>query len=83
MDIKPTGMSRKIDDLGRIVLPAEIRRAFGITEGDLIEIAVEGEHVILQKVQARCIFCGSDVDLLPHEGKLVCQVCRKALSASL
>jgi transcriptional pleiotropic regulator of transition state genes len=83
MERKLTGMARKVDDLGRIVLPAEIRRSFDIGEGDLLDISVEEGRIVLQKVQDRCVLCGSDIDLFLHEGKLVCLVCRKALATSI
>lgn len=76
---RATGMTRKVDDLGRIVLPAEIRRGFGISEGDRLDISVSGDRILLAKVEERCIFCASDVDLTEHQGKQVCLVCRKSL----
>ena len=80
---RTTGMTRKVDDLGRIVLPAEIRRAFGIGEGDLLEIAVEEDRIILSKLQQRGTFCGGDVDLVSHHDRLVCMVCIKDLESHL
>jgi len=83
MQRKTTGMTRKVDDLGRIVLPAEIRRAFGISEGDLLDISVEENRIILCKLQKTCVFCGSDADLVDHLDKLVCRVCIKDLERHL
>ena len=57
--MKSTGVVRKIDELGRIVLPSELRRVFGIREGDELEISVDGDKVILQKRQDLCLFCGA------------------------
>jgi transcriptional pleiotropic regulator of transition state genes len=54
-----TGIVRKIDDLGRIVLPAETRRLFNIREGDQLAISVEGDNILIRKLEATCTFCGS------------------------
>jgi transcriptional pleiotropic regulator of transition state genes len=75
-----TGMTRKVDDLGRVVLPAEIRRTFGIGEGDLVDIAVQDDRIILRRVVDTCVFCGTDIDLAAFRGKQVCRVCRKSLA---
>ena len=75
-----TGMTRKVDSLGRVVLPAEMRRVFGIREGDLVDIAVEGQHIVLTKVEQRCVFCGDGGTLVEYSGKLVCQPCVEGLS---
>lgn len=83
MPRKSTGMTRKVDDLGRIVLPAEMRRTFGISEGDLLDISVEENRIILSKQQKTCTFCGSDVDLVEHLDRLVCRVCIKDLERHL
>ena len=74
-----TGMTRKVDSLGRVVLPAEMRRVFGIREGDLVDIAVDGQHIVLTKVEQRCVFCSDGAALVEYSGKLVCQSCRTAL----
>ena len=55
--MKSTGIVRKVDELGRIVLPIELRRTLGIEEKDRIEIFVDGESIILRKYQPACIFC--------------------------
>ncbi len=47
--LKSTGMTRKVDELGRIVLPIELRRTMNIAEGDPLEIFVEGNHIILRR----------------------------------
>lgn len=77
--MKAIGMARKVDQLGRIVLPAELRRLFGIREGDLVEIYVEDNHIVLAKVEAHCIFCASTNDLHEFAGKLVCRSCTDQL----
>ena len=73
--MRTTGMTRKVDSLGRVVLPAEMRRVFGIREGDLVEIAVDGHHIVLTKVEQRCVFCGDPNALVEYVGKLVCEGC--------
>ena len=75
-----TGMVRKIDDLGRIVVPAETRRLFNIQEGDQLAISVEDDAIVLRKLDANCTFCGSAVDVTAYLGKGVCSSCRKALA---
>ena len=73
--MKSTGVVRKIDELGRIVLPSELRRVFGIREGDELEISVNGEQVILQKRQDLCLFCGADEPQIDFKGRAVCETC--------
>ncbi len=68
-------MTRKIDQLGRVVLPVELRRTFGIREGDFVEIAVDDGRIVLAKVEERCVFCGTAIDLREFSGKLVCSPC--------
>ncbi len=77
--MKSTGIVRKVDELGRIVLPIEMRRTLGIEERDPLEIYVDGDCVILKKVQTACVFCGSTKDVLSFEGKNVCLDCIAAL----
>jgi transcriptional pleiotropic regulator of transition state genes len=80
--MKSTGVVRKIDELGRIVLPSELRRVFGIHEGDELEISVEGEHIILNKRLDRCLFCSSDEALVTYKDRLVCGTCAADLARS-
>ncbi len=77
--MKSTGIVRKIDDLGRIVLPIELRRGLGIEDRDPVEIFVQDDTIILRRFAPSCIFCGSDADLCEHQGKNVCAECREAL----
>jgi transcriptional pleiotropic regulator of transition state genes len=79
---KRTGVARKMDRLGRVVLPAEVRREFGIEPGDLLEIAVEGGVIVLSKVEDRCVFCASEDGLVEFAGKLVCDECAAKLAAT-
>ena len=58
-----TGVARKVDQLGRVVLPAEVRRHFDISAGDLIEITVDSDAILLTKVENRCVFCGGTTGL--------------------
>lgn len=71
-----SGIARKIDDLGRIVIPAETRRMFNIREGDHLLIAVESGNIVLRKLTDTCTFCGSDDNVSQFKGKGVCSTCR-------
>lgn len=73
--MKSTGVVRKIDELGRIVLPSELRRVFGIKEGDELEISVDGERVILEKRQDVCVFCSGANPTIDFHGRSVCENC--------
>lgn len=77
--MKSTGIIRKVDELGRIVIPIEIRAKFGILEKDPIEIFVDHDTIILKKYQRDCIFCESTKNLKNYKGKLVCEKCIKQL----
>ena len=78
--MKSTGIVRKVDELGRIVLPIELRRTLGIEEKDRIEIFVDGESIILRKYQPACIFCDNAKDIINYKGKNICPDCIKALA---
>lgn len=78
--MKSTGIVRKIDTLGRVVLPIELRKHMEIAPYDEIEIFVEGHSIILQKYSPTCIFCGSKNDLCDFAEKNVCRDCKKKLS---
>lgn len=73
--MKATGIVRRVDDLGRIVIPKETRRIFDIDEGDPLEIFVENDRIILRKYQPACVFCGGADDVRPFKGKNVCREC--------
>lgn len=73
--MKSTGIVRKVDELGRIVLPAELRRTLNIAEKDPLEIYVDGDSVILRKHEDRCIFCESKEHILAFQGKHICLKC--------
>lgn len=77
--MKATGIVRKVDELGRVVLPIELRRTLGISEKDPLEIFVEGEQVILRKYEPDCVFCGSVIDVKHYRGKMVCGECSSAM----
>ena len=70
--MKSTGIIRKVDDLGRIVLPIELRRIMNIAEKDALEIYVEGSAIILKKYRPTCIFCDSVKDVSVFKGKNIC-----------
>ena len=74
-------MVRKIDDLGRIVVPAETRRLFNISEGDPLTISVDGDAIVMRKLEATCTFCGATKDVSGFRGKGVCGRCRQELVA--
>lgn len=77
--MKSTGIVRKVDELGRIVLPIELRRTLGIAEKDSLEIYVDDDSIILRKYQPACIFCDNARDVVVFRGKNVCKDCIKSL----
>ena len=77
--MKSTGIVRRVDELGRIVLPIELRRTMDIVEKDALEIYVEGSSVILKKYSPTCIFCDSSKDIVQFKGKNICPKCLKEL----
>ena len=77
--MKSTGIVRKVDELGRIVLPIEMRRTLDIAEKDALEIYVEGSSVILKKYKPSCIFCDTAKDVSEFKGKNICPKCLKEL----
>lgn len=81
--MKSTGIVRKVDELGRIVLPIELRRTLGIEEKDRIEISVDGESIILRKYQPACIFCDNAKDIINYKGKNICPDCIRAMNEKL
>ena len=78
--MKSTGIIRRVDELGRVVIPIEIRNKFQIAEKDPIEIYVEGSSIIIKKFEPNCIFCGSTKDLVEYKDRLVCSKCAENLN---
>ena len=77
--MKSTGIVRKVDELGRIVLPIELRRTLDISERDALEIYVEGSAIILKKYRPTCVFCDSVKDVSVFRGTNICPKCLREL----
>lgn len=73
--MKSTGIVRKIDNLGRVVLPVELRRNFDINKDDPVEIFVDENYIMLKKYQPACIFCDDARDVVNYQGKNICKKC--------
>jgi transcriptional pleiotropic regulator of transition state genes len=81
--LRSTGIVRKIDELGRIVLPIEIRNQMGMENKDGIEIFVDENNIILKKYHPACIFCGNTNNVTYFKDKLVCEECQRILTHSI
>ncbi|KOA94258.1 AbrB/MazE/SpoVT family DNA-binding domain-containing protein [Clostridium botulinum] len=78
--MKATGVVRKIDSLGRIVLPKELRKTLDVQENRTsMEIFIQGEDVILRKHEPACVFCGEARNVINYKGKNICGCCLKEL----
>lgn len=77
--MKVSGIVRKLDNLGRIVIPKEIRSVMGINEGDSLEMAQVNNEIVVRKYNRGCIFCGSGKDVIEFNKALVCKECKRAL----
>lgn len=78
--MKSTGIIRKVDELGRVVIPIELRNTLKIAEKDPIEIFVDGSSIVLKKHEPNCIFCGNSKKLVAYKDKLICEKCAKQIS---
>ena len=78
--LKSTGIVRKVDELGRVVIPIELRRTLGIDEKDSLEIYVDNERIILKKYEPACIFCGNAEYIEHFKGKNVCRECAEMIA---
>ena len=81
--MKSVGVVRKLDQLGRIVLPMETRRTFKIDTGDPVEVYVDGENIVLRKYEPGCIFCGEANHTVGYEGKNICKGCIEKIKSSM
>lgn len=78
--MKPAGVVRKVDQLGRIVLPKSLRKRYLMNEGDPVEIFVQGDHIILERYRPKCVLCGSMVDVRDFKDRYVCGVCMEEMA---
>ncbi|NLU41697.1 MAG: AbrB/MazE/SpoVT family DNA-binding domain-containing protein [Firmicutes bacterium] len=79
--MKSTGIVRKVDELGRVVIPIELRRTMQIAEKDPLEIYVDAEKIILKKYEPACIFCGDASNVRNYKEKNICQSCLDEMKA--
>lgn len=78
--MKSTGIVRRVDELGRIVIPIELRNKLKIAEKDPIEIYVDGSSIVLKKYEETCVFCGSNKNVVEYKEKLICTKCAQNIS---
>lgn len=80
--MKSLGIVRKVDELGRIVLPIETRKRLDLGPKDPVEIFVEKDRVVLKKYEPSCIFCGDADDIVVYKDKRICRACLEELKKS-
>lgn len=80
--MKATGIVRRIDELGRVVLPIELRRTMNLEVRDPVEIFMDGDSIVLRKYEAACLFCGDSHQLVVFRGKQICADCLRQLKES-
>ncbi len=80
--MKATGIVRRIDELGRIVLPIELRRNMNLDVHDPVEIFLDGESIVLRRYESSCVFCGETKGLVAFHGKQLCSACVRQLKES-
>ena len=77
--MKATGIVRRVDELGRVVIPIELRNKLDIKVKDPIEIFVDSNAIVLKKYEPNCIFCGNSKELVSYNEKLICEKCAKKI----
>ncbi len=78
--MKKSGIVRKIDELGRITLPIEMRNSLDLSAGDGVEIYFENDAILLKKFAPSCIFCGDTLEVSEFKGKRICKKCKEEIS---
>ena len=78
--MKSTGIVRNLDELGRIVIPKELRKKRGLEQKDSLEIFIDGNSIMLRKYEKGCIFCNNSKDLQVYKDKLICKKCLNSIS---
>lgn len=81
--MKSTGVVRKVDELGRIVLPSEIRKILDINPKDAVEFFMDGDRIVIQKYQPSCIFCNNTENVVFFNGKLICSACANKIKEQI
>ena len=81
--MKSTGIVRKIDDLGRMVIPIELRKTMDINKKDPMEIFVDEDKIILKKYEPACIFCGNADNTIDFKGKIICKECMENMQEAV
>lgn len=79
--MKPAGVVRKVDQLGRIVLPKSLRKRYLMNEGDPVEILVQGDQIILERYRPKCVFCGNMEQVSEFRERHICGVCLEEMGA--
>ena len=77
--MKATKVTRKVDCLGRVILPIELRRTLDLMGSNSLELFVEGNSIFLKKYEPGCTFCGNAKDISSYKGRNICARCRKQL----
>ena len=77
--MKTSGIVRNVDDLGRVVVPKELRRRMGIENGDAVEIYGEENRIIIEKYTPACLFCGGNDGIVQFKDKRICSACIEQL----
>lgn len=77
--MRSTGIFRRIDSLGRFVLPKELRKSLDINQNDYLQIFLEGDAIVLKKSQMNCVLCGNSDELSDYRDKKVCRACLEEL----
>ena len=80
--MKPVGIVRKVDQLGRIVLPKSLRKRYLMNEGDPVEILVQGDHIILERYKPKCVFCSNQDNVIEFNGRHICNDCLNEMKQS-
>ena len=78
--MKTSGIIRRIDDLGRVVIPVEMRRVLDMGEREALSISLENNAIVLRRARTGCVFCGGGKDVIDFRGKLVCPRCVRQLA---
>ena len=78
-----TGIFRRIDSLGRLVLPKELRKSLDLNQDDYLQIFLDGDAIVLKKSQLSCVLCGGPDELTDFHEKKVCQQCLRELQAKV